>query len=214
MKYLLKSLTSWFFSKLRGTCAAVANGSERGFPNMLRQLSTCRLLKWKIFAVRTPERSQCPLSKRRDAGHLMMLSYRSRRRKPLYAFSTSPVIALQDSSGAVTLTRDRSRRVNRAFSNYSSRLWLKVGRGHGVEESLGEMKINCPAGWVLSRPLAIWVRSEKWRAIKMHGVCYVVRRNRFCSLIRLIHGNLLVSFLVKRKKKRIAFPSVERRLNI
>lgn len=86
--------------------------------------------------------------------------------------------------GAVMLTRSiapSESRVLGGISNYSSSMW-KVGREQGWE-SLGEMKINCLAGWVLSRPLAIWVRSEKWRTIKMHGVCYVVRHNRLYSLI-------------------------------
>lgn len=49
-------------------------------------------------------------------------------------------------------------------------MWKRV-------ESLGEMKINCQVGWALSPRVdrRRGARFEKWRAIKMHSVHYIVR---------------------------------------
>lgn len=96
------------------------------------------------------------LSAQPSAGHFRYHAVREQR-KPLHAFSSSLIIALQDSSGRNINTIDREAE-QIARSSGEPRIirrspcgkWNVEGGGSGLRwkrgkrvESLGEMKINC-----------------------------------------------------------------------
>ena len=79
------------------------------------------------------------------------MSHRPRRRKPLYAFSSSLVIALQGSSGAVTLTRSiapsESRRSRRGLELFV----VYVESGARAKSRIVRKNENKLPGWVGSK---------------------------------------------------------------
>jgi len=205
MKYLLKSLTSEFFFQTYKTYAAVARKWAEMREDFRTRCNSCLHIvcsNKKSFTVRT----QCLHSLCRiDVGDVAS-SETAEAIIRVFQLTRNRVTRFLGSSNVNAI--DRAKWIasfSKGVSNYSSST-SKVGRGQSLE-SLGEMKINCMAGWVLSRPLAIWVRSEKWCTIKMHGVCYVVRRNRLYFLIRLIYVNssiCLFPFLNNKKKEEVS----------
>lgn len=114
----IKKFNIRVFFKLQNICRGSGRVGEDFRIGSCKQLPTHRSLEWKIFAVRTCSWSFCRIDAISRDGRIVR-----DRRKPLYAFSSSLVIALRNSSEPVTLTRSivpSESRVLGGISNYSS----------------------------------------------------------------------------------------------